>query len=429
MLKHILVNSVLLIFLNISSFLAAQTLDKETAINLALKNNPRFSVSISQIQNMEGKRIQAGLRPNPEAVLELENFAGTNQREGFENVELTFALEQKIELAGKRRIRTEIADFNHMIVREKAIDEALRIISETEYAFIRMAIAKENVDLSEKRLKLADETLDLVRKRVAAAISPEMQYLKAEIEKNSAEIVKRNAETEYVNTRNELANLLGLESGDELVVEEDLSTLPLPVDRQLLIRSLQSAPQVRIHEYLKRQSRSSLDLAKATGIPDPTVGLGIRQFFDNDDTALVALLSFPLPLFDRNQGEIKSALANITKTDAVARANELSLLRNALNTLETFNTRLDETNYYKNKIIPNAHKAYEQAEYGFNRGAFSFLDLLDAQRTLNEVQSDYLEIISLLYKSGTQIDFLMGTHKKQIEKILKLNSGGEINEQ
>ena len=423
MLKHIFYNSILIILLSFSSLSAAQTLDKETAIKFALEHNPGLRAALSQIQNMEGKRIQAGLRPNPEAVLELENFAGSNQREGFENLELTFALEQKIELGGKRRLRTEIADFNHKIVREKAIEEALRLISETEYAFIRTAIAKENVDLSEKRLKLADETLDLVRKRVAAAISPEMQFIKAEIEKNTAEIEKQNAEAEYINTRNELARLLGMESGDGLVVEQDLTALPLPVDRQLLISSLQTAPQSRINEFLKMRTRSSLDLARATGVPDPTVGLGIRQFFDNDDTALVALLSFPLPLFNRNQGEVKSAMADITRTDAVVRANEISLQSNALNTWETFNTRLNETNYYKNKIIPNAHKAYEQAEYGFNRGAFSFLDLLDAQRTLNEIQTDYLKTISLLYKTGTQLDFLMGRHKNQIENILEIKSG------
>lgn len=115
-------------------------------------------------------------------------------------------------------------------------------------------------------------------------------------------------------------------------------------------------------------------------------------------------------------------MANITRTNAVARSNEISLLRTALNTWETFNKRLNETNYYKENIVPNANKAFKQAEYGFNRGAFSFLDLLDAQRTLNEVQSDYLQIMSLLYKSGTQIDFLMGKHIRLVESILEIKT-------
>jgi len=429
MIKHIFINTFFILVMSASSFSIAQTLDKKTAINYALQNNPNFRAALSQIERMEGKRIQADLIPNPEAVFELENFAGTNDREGFEGVELTFALEQKIELAGKRRKRTEIAEFNHNIVQEKATEEALRLVSETEYALIRMEIAKKHVDLSNKRLELANETINIVKKRVAAAISPEIQYTKAEIEKNSAEIDIRNAETEYINTRNELANLLGLDNGDNLVIEENLDILPLPVDRQLLINSLNSAPQVRINEFAKIQARSSLDLAKAAGVPDPTIGLGVRQFFDNDDTALVAMLSFPLPVFDRNQGEIKSALANITRTDAVARANELSLLQTALNTWETFHTGLNETKYYKNNIIPNAKKAYEQAEYGYNLGAFTFLDLLDAQRTLNRVQSDYLESISRLYKSKTQLDFLMGKNKVLIEDVLESNNYGEENEE
>ena len=87
MLKHIFINTFFILVMSASSFSFAQTLDKKTAINYALQNNPNFRAAISQIKSMEGKRIQADLRPNPEAVFELENFAGTNDKEGFFKVQ------------------------------------------------------------------------------------------------------------------------------------------------------------------------------------------------------------------------------------------------------------------------------------------------------------------------------------------------------
>ena len=203
--------------------------------------------------------------------------------------------------------------------------EALKLLSETEYALIRMAVAKERIELADNRLQLANQTYNIVKKRVNAAASPDMELAKSDIEKIEAEIEKHHVEEEYNIARNDLARLLGLDNGDELDIKIDLSDLPKLADYQAVLNALNSAPQLRSQEFAKMKARSSLDLAKATGVPDPTVGVGVRQFFDNDDTALVATLSFPLPFFDRNQGAIKSAHANVARVDAQARAAELSV--------------------------------------------------------------------------------------------------------
>lgn len=417
MIKKILFISIFVLFVSYSASSLAETLDKETALTQALENNPEYKAMLSQIEAAAGERSQASLRPNPNTVFEIENFGGSNRRKGFERTEITLGLEQKIELAGKRRIRTEVADFGYKIVQEEALVGALKLLSETEYAFMRMALAKERIELAENRLKLANQTYEIIKKRVNAAVSPNFQLDKANIEKTEAKIEKHHVEEEYNFARNDLARLLGLKSGDDLEIEEDLSVLPKLADQQAVINALKSAPQSRIREFAKMKARSSLDLAKATGVPDPTVGLGVRQFFDNDDTALVAELSFPLPLFDRNQGSIKSARANVTRADSQAHATELSLHQSATQAWEIFYAELEIIHHYKNDIIPSAKESYNQANEGYNLGAFAFLDLLDAQRTLNRVQSEYLDNMLELYQAKVQIDFLIGTYNPLIEEV------------
>jgi len=423
--ERVIFISIFVLLLSSPILCLAETLDKQAALKQALQNNPSYKAALSQIEAAAGVRSQASLLPNPKTVVEVENIGGSGERKGFERTEVTLGLEQKIELAGKRRIRTEVADFGYKIVQEEALVEALKLLSETEYAFIRMAVAKERIWLADNRLQLANQTQKIVQKRVSAAVSPDMELAKADIEKIEAEIEKHHVEEEYNIARNDLARLLGLENSEGLDINADLSTLPKLIDHQAVLDSVKSAPQLRSQEFARMKARSSLDLVKATGVPDPTLGLGVRQFFDNDDTALVATLSFPLPLFDRNQGAIKSAQANVHHAEAQALATELSIYQSATQAWEVFYAELDITRHYRDEIIPTARKAYDQADEGYNLGAFEFLDLLDAQRTLNRVQSEYLDNILELYEAKVQIDFLTSTYKPLIEEISQKSVEGE----
>jgi len=425
MIKRVLFISAFVCLLCSPILCLAETLDKQAALKQALQNNPSYKAALSQIEVAAGERSQASLLPNPQTVFEIENLGGSGERKGFERTEITLGLEQKIELAGKRRLRTEVAEYGYKINQEESVAQALKLLSETEYAFIRMAVAKQRITIADNRLQLANQTYKIVKERVDAAASPDYQLEKVNIEKTEAKIEKHHVEEEYIFARNDLARLLGLKSSDNLNIYVDLSALPKLIDQQALINSLKSAPQSRAQEFAKMKAQSSLDLAKATGVPDPTVGLGVRQFTDNDDTALVALLSFPLPLFDRNQGAIKSARANVIRTDAQARAMELSLYQSATQAWEIFSAELEIIHHYQNDIIPSAKASYNQLNKGYNLGAFSFLDLIDAQRTLNRVQSEYLDNMLELYEAKVQIDFLTGTYKPLIKEVSQPNAEGE----
>jgi len=423
--KKLLYTSALAMLLWQPTLAGAETLDKQAALQMALQNNPTYKAALAEIDAADGSKLQASLPPNPDAVFEIENFAGEDDQEGFDGAEITLGIEQTIELGGKRGNRTDVADFTYKITQEQAKAQALSLLAETEYAFIRVAVAQERMGLADKRLTLADKTHSIVKKRIGAAKAADIQHTKADIEKAAAEVEKRKAEKELVTAKNDLARLLGSMDSASLDVESDISALPDMVDQQALIDALKNAPQSQAQEFAKMQARSSLDLARSAAVPDPTFGLGVRRFNENDSTALVASLSFPIPVFNRNQGGIQEAKANMIKTDAQSYAAGLSLRQSALQAWESLAASLEETKSYQNEIIPSARKAYSQADDGYSRGAFSFLDLLDAQRTLYEVQQARLDSLLSVYEAKAQTDFLMGTHSPLIEQFSQANNEGQ----
>ena len=406
----------------------AEGLDKETAFQKALQNNPTYTAALATIDAADGSRLQASLPPNPYAVFEIENFAGEDENEGFDGAELTLGIEQKIEMGGKRSNRTKVADFSFQISKAQAKAQALSLLAETDYAYMRLAVAQERMALADKRLALADKTHEIVKKRVGAARAAEIEHTKADIEQAAAEVEQRKAEQEVVTAQNDLARLLGRMDAADLDVDADLNALPELVERNALLDALRNAPQMQAQEFAKMQARSSLDLARSQAVPDPTFGLGIRRFNENDSTALVAGVSFPLQVFNRNQGGIAEAKANMIKADAENHAAGLALRQTAIQAWESFAASLVEAKRYQSEIIPSARKAYKQADDGYSRGAFGFLDLLDAQRVLYEVQEARLDSLLSVYKAKAQTDFLMGTHKSLIEKLSQAHMKGQTNE-
>ena len=401
----------------------AEQLRKESALALTIKNNPRISASIARIKNAESSKNQAALRPNPTAAFEIENFAGTNELEGFDGAEATIGLAQEIETAGKRKKRMDVAAYQLQINKENAITDALSLLAETDYAFMRLAIAQERVKLSEKRLVLADKTHTAVKKRVSAAAASNIQHTKADIEQSSAQLEKNKAEAELTEAQNALTALLVTQEVTE--VQAMLGNLPSPPERQALLAAIETTPQIRATAFLKMRAHSQLALARAQAKPNPTIELSVRRLNDNDSTALVTGISFPLPVFNRNQGAIQQAKAKVIETEALTRSQEINLRQSAIKAWTKFSAAHKTAQTYQNDIVPSAELVYKQASKGYKAGRFSFLDLLDAQRTLYEVKEGRLNNLLNLYAAKAQTDFLMNTHLSLIEQNIRLPHKGD----
>ncbi len=385
----------------------ALTLDQ--AYSVVLSQNPMIQSYQAQYDGAQGNRVQQSLLPNPEASFEVENFAGDEGRSGVDGTELTLGIAQKIEIAGKRSNRVRVADLEKEQVKQEAIASIQSVLAQTSEAFANIAIAREQLKYAQNRLHVADKMHKAVKVRVNAAKAPKIQHTKVDIEQAAAELEKRKAEKELSLAKTVLANLMGVPSISQ-DIKADVSTLPETPTYDAIAGVLEKTPMATMSQISILKQEASLNLERSNAVSDPTVGVGVRRFNEDDGTAFLASVSIPLNFFDRNQGNIASARASVKAAQSQDQSLRLNLNKQVIEIWQTMDNARQEAMDYQQNILPSARKALEQAEYGYGRGAFSFLDLLDAQRTLFDVQENYLEALNVFYKNKSQIDMLSGNY-------------------
>lgn len=388
---------------------AENILKLEQAYHLVLTQNPQVQSYRARIMAAEGNRIQQSLMPNPEAVFEAENFGGDSPRNGFDATEYTLGVEQQLEIAGKRSKREQVADFEKQQVGQEALAGIQVTLAQTKAAYMRVAIAQERLAFANRRVELADKTHATVKKRISAAKAADIQHTKADLEVSAAEVEQRKAQNELELAKVALANLMGLPMLDQSIAA-DLKALPDVPEHDAIMQALEQTPMSVMSQLSVMREISALDLARANGVPDPTLGLGVRRFNEDDGTAFLASVSIPINIFDRNQGRVAEAKANLLAAEADQKALRLSLIRQAMELWQTLVSAKEEVLAYQDGLLPSAQKAYSQAEDGFDRGAFSFLDLLDAQRTLFDVQESHLEALASFHENKARLDMLTGVY-------------------
>lgn len=182
--------------------------DLHPVFQIVLENNPDIKTNLASIMSAEGQALQAGLRPNPQAIMEFENFGGDDNFSGVDGAELTLGVEQEIEIAGKRTYRKDVANYALAAAKQEAVSQILATLASTHQSYAGYVIAQERLRLAERRLALADKTHEAVKKRVSAAAASDIQHTKVDIEQKAAAIEKAQAIEELASAKAQLERIL-----------------------------------------------------------------------------------------------------------------------------------------------------------------------------------------------------------------------------
>jgi len=355
------------------------------------ETNPELHALATEIAAREGAALQAGLRPNPELSLDLDNFAGTDELEGFESAEITLSLSQDFELGDKRRLRRQEALLEQELSRWALRSGELEILKGAARTFVEILATQRRLELSRELLTLAESTLATVEARVEAGKVSPVEGTRARIELASARAQHQRAGFDLDAARQRLGAFSPAQPPAFDTAEGELDFIaPLPSLQALEARLPQTPQLARLGTALERQ-QAALRLADARKIPDLNLSLGVRNQRESGANALVAGVALSLPLFDRNQGGLAEARAELEKTrfeNSAARSEARAALAEAWQNLA--GTR-QKTLILRDDILPDARSAFESLEYGYREGKFDFLQLLDGQRTLFDLQGRYLE--------------------------------------
>jgi cobalt-zinc-cadmium efflux system outer membrane protein len=368
---------------------AAITLDQ--ALKASLSRRPELTVSDCEIRAADGRVLQAGLRPNPQASAEVENFAGSGSQRGFQSTETTLSVSQLIELGRKRAKRQSLATSERDLLIWDKEARRLEVITDIRKAFIETLASQARVALAEELANVARSMLRGVAEMVKAGKVSPIEESRATVATNRADLTVFEMRSQLTLARQHLAMQWGDVDARFERAEGSLDSLPARPELSELEQQINDHPALaRWPDEMKRR-KSELDLAAAEAIPNLAVSGGIRHFAGDDDVAMVVGVSVPLPLFNRNQGAILTAQANMDAADASFEVARRTLLTSIRDQYQALNSAAVEEESLRRNTLPLAAQVFEATSTGYRHGKFSLLEVLDAQRTLFESRSQYVE--------------------------------------
>lgn len=343
------------------------------------------------------------VRPNPQLGVEVENFAGAGDLRGFQGADTTFSLSQEIERGGKRRARIALADRDLDLAQLDRLVRGLDLLRDVEVAYYEAAAAQELVSIARDRLATARATLQAVERRVAAARDPLMASARAQTSFAEAQAALDRSERDAESKRAILASYWR-GAPDFSFPSQAL----LAVDEAVTPPDAANAPDVlRSHAMLAR-ARATSTLERTQAYQNPTVSAGFRRFGETEDGAFVAGVSIPLGAFDRNRGAIARAEAESRQAQFEVAAAEQQYNRERARLVGAIASDVSAVNASERNIIPAAERALVLARDGYGRGAFSYLDIIDAEHALADAQEARVSALLTLATNRAALNRLSG---------------------
>ena len=392
----------------------AGPLNLQVALAMALQASPGLSAASREQDATEAAIVQAGAWPNPTLDAQVEDLRRDNRT-------TTLMLNQPLELGGKRAARVTAA--------ERARDQAASALdarraevrAATVTAFFEVLTAQERLRLAQDSVGLAQSGTRAAANRVAAGKVSPLEETRARVAEAGIRVELLQAEGTLRSARRQLAALWGNPAPRFTQVDGAVDQLPAMASAQDVQSRLAAAPVVRQARLEVERRRALSDLEQAKRMPDVTVSLGAKRVPSSEGETgggrrnqVVVGLSIPLPIFDTNRGNVAEALSREEKARDELAAAELQLGADVAQATERLNSARATARTLQSDALPGAETAYRAATKGFELGKFSFLEALDAQRTLFQVRAQYLMALADAHRAAGDLDRLLGRHGDDI---------------
>jgi outer membrane protein, heavy metal efflux system len=396
--------ALMLALAGLPSAASAQGLTLRQALMLARDADVGLAASEARIEAASGALRQAGTSPNPLIGVDVENFPRSDFQQPFHRTEATLYYQRQIERGGKLEARTNAARADLEVVRLRRIVRGLDLFQTVENAWNEAVAAEAAVRLAEQQLAVLQEFQGEVRRRVEAARDPlfagarvDTQVLQAQIALDQARLVAENARRALAAYWSSIADQ-PLDAAEFEVTTVELPPLPAQsVDLALL-------------DAVREAADTQVAVERSRAVPDLTLRGGVRYLEDGRDLAFVVGGSIPIGIYDTNRGNIERAEAERLAAEREIAAARLARTRDTVRLQARIVTNAAEANRIQTEVLPKADETVALVRDGFNRGAFSYLDVLDAQRALVDARARRIEALRALHADRAALNRLAARH-------------------
>ena len=374
--------------------------------------NPTLRAGQIGIEEFRAQETTAYLRPNPNLSLiadQIDPFNSGPSHGPFAYFLTVGSGSYLLERQHKRELRLESAQKATKIAVSSQADLERTLVFNLRMAFVQTLQEKAILDLAEQNLAYYDKVLDVSRDRYKAGAIARVDLDRLELQRIQYE---SDLQTADVNLRTAKIELLAL-LNDRTPVDQFDVTGPYDFSQQIPplddIRqsALDTRPDLRAAVESVDKANTDHRLAWANGSTDPTIGF---DFGRNPpiDTYLGVSVSFPLRIFDRNQGEKQRTQLDIGRNQQLVEATRAQVFSDVDSAYTTVLSTVILLKPYKERYLQQATSVRDTIEFSYQHGAASLLDFLNAQTDYRSIQVNYLDLIGSYLNAANQLNLAVG---------------------
>ncbi len=380
---------------------------------LAFANNPTLAQADAEIRTGEARKLQTGLYPNPTAGYVGEEIRGDSLGGGQHG----FFVSQTLVLGGKLGWNREIAGHDVRISELEADEQRLRVQNAVKVGFTRVLAAQEMLDLERDLLSIAVDKLDTSRELRNLGQADETELLQVEVEAQHQEMMVAVRESALRQSWRSLAAIVGVPDLSLRTAAGNLEDVPAALDESAILDTLtRESPAISIALEVVNRARAELTRAKKEPIPNLELRGGLqnnREILESTG-ARVGLQGFleigvPIPLFDRNQGSVAAAEAQLERSEREVERVALVLRERASSLFEVYEGSRILAERYRGELLPRARRVYELRRESFGLMLASYPQVLDARMRLFELQAEYVSALEAQWTSSIALSGLLLT--------------------
>jgi outer membrane protein, heavy metal efflux system len=378
---------------------------------MALESNPTLSQAAANVRAAEGRKLQAGLYPNPTiGATGDENTPGPIIRGG----EYGFFLEQRFVTAGKLGKSRNVAEQERLQAETTAQAQKQRVLNAVRSLYYEALGAERRVQLQTRLAALTRDAVKISKELTNVGAADQPDLLESEIEAERAEVNLAMAKTAETRVWRELAAVVGNPSLQPTPLEGNLEDAPRLELESAITKLFSESPEIRTSEVAIAREEAALRRAQVEKVPDIVARGGLRHnrellevggkpvglegFFD---------VGVEVPFFNRNQGNVSAARANLERAQREVERVKLSLRMRMARVYKEYQDSLNTAEKYRTQMIPRAQKAYDLYLNNFRQMAAAYPQVLIAQRNLFQLQEEYITALVNTWRSAVEIQGLL----------------------
>ena len=367
----------------------------------ALSTNPTLRQAGALVRQSGAQARQAGLYPNPIVGYQGEQIRGGS----FGGGEQGAFVQQTFVLGGKLGLRRNVFEQQRREDEIGASEQRYRVLSDVGQSFYSVLAAQEIVRVRERLLSLAMDAMTTAHQLANVGQADAPDVLQTEVEAEQAKVDYTTAQRTFLQAFQILAALVGKPELPVSPLQGDLEHPPQIDPKQIVDQIIRDSPSVKRAQQDIIRAQAELASAKRESVPDLQIHAGVQQNSErlNELTPTsVGLQGFAtagitLPIFNRNQGNVGAARADLERAEAEVSRVQLSLRQSAQPLLQTYLADQAQAERYRNEMIPRAQRAYQLYLAKYQQMGAAYPQVLVSQRTYFQLQAGYVSVLENLW--------------------------------